>query len=375
MKIRAADTRLLRYRLDRPVGGSGVASVEVIVATIALDNGIAGLCFSYVLSGSSGAAIAAAGQLANLLEGTVIDHPEAVWRRLAASFNRTRRGPNYVGLAALDVAVWDAYAKSLGVPLGVAMGGAARALPVYGSGGFNAQQSPDEAAAAARAHADRGFRAVKPRVAGRRDDEAVIRAVAEAVPRATHVMLDANEKCTASAARHLLERAREHGVLFVEEPLPADDLPGFRALARDFSGLLATGEHLQGTAEALPYIAERLCAVMQPDLAAMGGLTECLRVARLAEPFGVEISPHFLPGLFIHLAAAAPNVTWLEDFPLIEPLFSGWPEMSADGTLTLPSAPGHGLALGCVARLRYALNSGVRQSPRASPVRSPLSSP
>lgn len=345
MKIRTADTQLLRYRLDRPVGGSGVASVDVVIATVTLHSGIEGLGFSYVLAGSSDAAIAAASQLARLLTGTAIDHPEAVWRRLAAGFNRTRRGPNYVGLAAIDVAVWDAWAKSLGVPLGIAMGGAARSVPVYGSGSFNTQQSPEEAAAAALAHVERGFRAVKPRVAGRREDQALIRAVAQAVPRATHVMLDANEKCTASSARHLLECARECGVLFVEEPLPTDDLPGFRALARDFSGMLATGEHLQGIPEALPYIAERLCAVMQPDLAAMGGLSECLRVARLAEPFGVEISPHFLPGLFIHLAAAAPNVSWLEDFPLIEPLFSGWPEVSTGGMLDLPPAPGHGLSL------------------------------
>lgn len=76
-----------------------------------------------------------------------------------------------------------------------------------------------------------------------------------------------------------------------------------------------------------------------------GGLTEILRVARIAEAFGVEVSPHFLPGLFVHVAAAAPNLSWLEDFPLVEPLFEGWPQLSADGLLAPRSVPGHGLSL------------------------------
>lgn len=83
---------------------------------------------------------------------------------------------------------------------------------------------------------------------------------------------------------------------------------------------------------------------MQADLQAMGGLTPCLRLARFAEICNVEITPHFLPGLFAHVAAAAPNVTWLEDFPLLEPLFTGLPMMAADGTMTPLSSAGHGLA-------------------------------
>jgi aspartate kinase len=46
---------------------------------------------------------------------------------------------------------------------------------------------------------------------------------------------------------------------------------------------------------------------------------------------GVEVSPHFLPGLFVHLAAALPGLRWLEDFPLLEPLFEGWPHIDSDG--------------------------------------------
>ena len=86
---------------------------------------------------------------------------------------------------------------------------------------------------------------------------------------------------------------------------------------------------------------------------AAGGLTPILQVTALCESFGVSVSPHFLPGLFVHVAAASPAVTWLEDFPLLEPLFEGWPVMAADGTLAPGTASGHGLSLHADARRRY----------------------
>jgi L-alanine-DL-glutamate epimerase-like enolase superfamily enzyme len=46
----------------------------------------------------------------------------------------------------------------------------------------------------------------------------------------------------------------------------------------------------------------------------------------------------------VHLAAAAPAVTWLEEFPLLEPLFQGWPPL-VDGWMRPTADPGHGLRL------------------------------
>jgi len=345
-KVVAVEVSLINYRLRRPVGGSGVAAVDVVLARIRLADGPVGLGFSYVLGGSGAGAALLARELAEAqLVNRRLDHPEAAWRRMALRLNRTRRGPNYIGLAALDLALWDAYARALDVPLGIALGGAPREVPVYGSGEFHAQQSAAQAADTARRQVERGLRAVKPRVAARASDEALIAAVRAAIGTGVELMLDANEKGSATTAERLLAVARDHGALFVEEPLAADDVAGYRALARAHAGRIAAGEHLQGCTEALPFISERLCAMVQPDLAMMGGMTECLRVARLAEAFGVEVAPHFLPGLFIHLAAASPALTWLEEFPLLEPLFEGWPQPGANGLLALPPGPGHGLTL------------------------------
>jgi L-alanine-DL-glutamate epimerase-like enolase superfamily enzyme len=347
-----AVAELWRYRLEKPVGGSGVASADVLIVTLTDAAGRTGFGFSYVLGGRDTLPLdAARGMLERFVSGKPALHPEARWREIAASFNRTGAGPYGTALAALDVAAWDLYAKTLEVPLGVALGGVARRVPVYGSGFFYSGQDPAEAAAVAVTYARTGVRAVKPRAAGDAADAALLRAVARAA--GVPVMVDANEKCSPAGAARLVRAAAEVDALFVEEPLPAYDVAAYRALARSAGVPLATGEHLRTLADTAPFLTEGLCAVIQPDLQALGGLTPCLRVARFAEACSVEIAPHFLPGLFVHLAAAAPNVTWLEDFPLLEPLFAGLPVMAADGTLAPLDVPGHGLSPASGAREAY----------------------
>jgi L-alanine-DL-glutamate epimerase-like enolase superfamily enzyme len=353
-RIAEATAELWRYRLEKPVGGSGVASADVVIVTLRTDDGQTGFGFSYVLGGRDALPLdATRGMLERFVSGKPLGHPEAHWREIAASFNRTGAGPYGTALAAIDVALWDLYAKLLGLPLGVAMGGAPRAVPVYGSGFFYAGQDPDEAGDIAASYVRGGVRAVKPRVAGTAADTALLHAVAGATP--VPLMVDANEKCSLTAAARLVRAAAEVNALFVEEPLPAYDLAAYRALARSAAVPLATGEHLRSVAEAAPFLTEGLCAVIQPDLQALGGLTPCLRLARFAEVCNVEVAPHFLPGLFVHLAAAAPNVTWLEDFPLLEPLFAGLPVMTPDGLMVPLATPGHGLTPAAGAREAYRL--------------------
>jgi L-alanine-DL-glutamate epimerase-like enolase superfamily enzyme len=352
-----AHTELLRYVSASPVGGSGVASVDVLIVELQSDDGVAGLGFSYVLGGSDELPLAAAQALLDrFVRDVALDHPIALWRRIAASFNRTGGGPYRTALAAIDVARWDLYANALDAPLGVAMGGSPRPVPVYGSGGYTPFQSPDESASVARAHRERGLRAVKIRVAGTAADAPRLAAVRGALDDAIPLMIDANERCTLASAQRLLRVAADAGALFVEEPLPAAAIAGYRALARNAPVPIATGEHLDASG-ATTYVLDGLCSVMQPDLAAMGGLTPALHVAQRAEAAGVEIAPHFLPGLFVHLAAAAPNVTWLEEFPLLEPLFDGWPPLGRDGTMVLGQAAGHGLRLAAGAREQHLIAS------------------
>jgi L-alanine-DL-glutamate epimerase-like enolase superfamily enzyme len=86
-----------------------------------------------------------------------------------------------------------------------------------------------------------------------------------------------------------------------------------------------------------------------------GGLTPILELSGLCDMYGLTVSPHFLPGLFVHVAAASPAVRWIEQFPLLEPLFDGWPELSPEGTLRPRDAEGHGLSIPQDVRRRLAV--------------------
>lgn len=354
--VNSANWSLIRYKLESAVGGSGVSVIDVIACDVELKNGAQGFGFSYAIGGRGNGSLVAAKELC---DAVVVEQrfcaPEATWRKVVSACNRTGRGPNFVGLAALDVALWDAYAVTLGVPLGNAMGGEARAVSVYGSGGYRPNHSPDQVVGQIETHASQGYTAVKLRLAGKKSDKQQLSAARDACGDDIQIMVDLNEKAPITDARYVIDMAREFGALFVEEPLSSGDVRGYRALAKTYPGLIATGEHLQGAVEAAPFLNEQLCAAIQPDLAMMGGLSESLRVARWAENVGVEVMPHFLPGLFVHLAAAAPNLTWLEDFPLLEPLFAGLPEAKA-GTMVLPTLPGHGLSIDDGIRNRHAID-------------------
>lgn len=352
--IKTAAVDPLHYPLKGAVGGSGVTGVDVIAVDLTDTEGVTGTGFTYGLKGGGAVIAAAARELAeSLIVGQDAAAPMMQWRRMAGALNRLGRGAHYLAMTAIDLALWDLHAKQRGLPLGVAMGGIPRAVPVYGSGGYRPNQDPADAAAQAVKHAQAGFPMVKLRLAGDRNDIARLRAVRDALPAEVDVAVDVNEKTDLNRAQWLAKVCADFDVLWLEEPLSATDYAGHAALARSSPTPIATGEHLQGTIEVMPLLEAKACAVIQPDLAAMGGISECLCVAWQAEHFGVTCAPHFLPALFVHMAAAAPSVTWLEDFPLLEPLFDIGVEIDDAQRMSPGTRPGHGLIWADGARAEY----------------------
>ena len=227
---------------------------------------------------------------------------------------------------------------------------------IYRMDAFLGVAKPDGDVAAALKVADdyvaRGSKALKLRLSGAPMDAAVLRAVRDAFPR-IGLMADLNEKGDALSAARTAALCADHGVLWLEEPLPSADLSGLARLAGQRSVPIATGEHLQGLEQFTGMMSAGQIAVAQPDLAMIGGITPSFMLAQTAEAFGVVVAPHFLPNLFAHVAAAAPNLTWLEDFPLLEPLFDDPAGFDARGELSPSSIPGHGLEITPETRARF----------------------
>jgi len=342
--ISKASAELWVFPLSGPTGGSGITAVDVIVVDLENADGTSGTGFSYVLGGGgSNVRDIAQDMLERFVVAQSLVPPQVLWRNLASSLNRLGRGFGYIAIAAIDVAMWDLYSKSLGMPLYQALGGIKKTLPVYGSGGFGPTQPPEAAVAKALEYADLGCTAVKLRVAGASPDLQRIQAVAEALPDGVDIMADANEKCDLARAQWLTNILADVNALWLEEPLPAHDTNGFATLAINSQIPIATGEHHQGVIELKPLMDARAVSIVQPDLAMAGGITESLRIAQIAEHYNLVVSPHFLPSLFIHVACAAPAIRWMEDFPLLEPLFSDPVHMDQNGNIAPNETHGHGI--------------------------------
>jgi L-alanine-DL-glutamate epimerase-like enolase superfamily enzyme len=293
--------------------------------------------FACVFGASGEAPYRAARQLvASEVAGRPLGHPEAFARRMRGALWRYGLP---VAMAAADIALWDLYAKALDVPVGVAMGGEARAVPLYRT--FEFGLSTEENCAQSQAAFDAGLAGVKLHVVASAEDERSIRAVAELAD-GRPVMLDSTRRVTLAQAIRIAGIAAEVGASWYEEPIAESDIGAYEALARAARVPIATGEALRSLSEAQTFLARGLCSVLQPDAFQMGGLTECLRAARAAEAFGIDVAPHLMPGLGAHLAAAAPNVTWLEQLPLIDSVLGGAPAFDASGRFSIGAAPGLG---------------------------------
>ena len=136
-------------------------------------------------------------------------------------------------------------------------------------------------------------------------------------------------------------------------PIPPEDVEGYGLLAQALTLPIAL-DSLSSRYEVAEFIRARGLDVVQPDVCRAGGITECRRIAELADAFGLAFAPHVSIGSAVHiaatlhLAAAMPNTMtseyWIGDNPIGNPWLTA-PIAVVDGYVSLPRGPGLGLAL------------------------------
>lgn len=155
------------------------------------------------------------------------------------------------------------------------------------------------------------------------EDLARIRAIRAHFGDDLTLMIDANEGWDFNTARTWGKRLEACDIYWFEEPLDADDVAGHAALAREFSIPLAVGENLLTRFAFRDYAAQRAAGFLQPDVTRLGGVTEWLKVAGLAENNNLLVVPHPGDMMQIHqrLVAATQNAMLLEYIPWGRELF------------------------------------------------------
>jgi L-alanine-DL-glutamate epimerase-like enolase superfamily enzyme len=126
-------------------------------------------------------------------------------------------------------------------------------------------------------------------------------------------MLDANQKSTAGEAIRRARMLAPFAPFWLEEPVLADDRVAHRRV-RDGAGIpLAAGETMYTRYEFADFMRAGALDVVQADIVRVGGFTEWLKIAKLAESFNLPVAPHFAMELSIHALCAVPNGLILED--------------------------------------------------------------
>ncbi|GAC1658075.1 MAG: enolase C-terminal domain-like protein [Candidatus Dormibacteraceae bacterium] len=257
-----------------------------------------------------------------------------------------------MAVAGLDMAAWDAVARSLEVPMATLLGGRPGVeLRAYDSLGMYGPAEAAEQAARARSE---GFGALKLKLGWPTldDDIAAIRAVRRVVPDDFEVMVDYNQSLSVSEAVRRGQALDDEGVYWIEEPVRAADLEGAARVSAEVGTPVSIGENFSSVFEMQRALQLEAADYVMPDVQQVGGISGWIRAAALAQSYGVEMSSHCFPDISSHLLAVTPTAHWLEWLDLAGRVLAE-PFAVRGGTLTVPDRPGLGLEWDPAAVERY----------------------
>ena len=292
---------------------------------------------------------------------------EDTWQAMYRS-SFYRGGPVHMSaIAGIDQALWDLKGKQLGTPVYDLMGGAARdRIRVYQWVGGD---RPADVADGAREKVEVGFTALKMNATAelrRIDTPAQIEAagerlaaVREAVGDEVDIGVDFHGRVAKSMAKRLAAELEPHDPFFIEEPVLPEHNDFLPQLAAHTTTPIATGERMFSRFDFKELLADGAVDVVQPDLSHAGGITECKKIADMAEAHDVALAPHCPLGPIalascIQVDACSPNaliqeqsldIHYNEGSDVLDYLAD--PNVFAfdDGYVDLPSEPGLGIEI------------------------------
>ncbi|MBI3824341.1 MAG: mandelate racemase/muconate lactonizing enzyme family protein [Planctomycetes bacterium] len=278
--------------------------------------------------------------LSDLLIGRDPEPLESHWQAMYdATLPFGRKGIAIMALSGIDLALWDLRGKVAKQAIAQLLGGPIhKRMPTYTTVWDAIPEALIGQHRAFKIHLGKSAATVDACV------DIVARARARVGP-AVALMVDAWMTWDVAFTLRFAERVAPLRIDWIEEPLPPDDLAGYAELVRQSPVPIAGGEHEFTAAAFVPIIERRLHHVVQPDVCWCGGMTELVKIYRLARQHGVGVCPHRGGEIWALHALAA-----LDPQPLAE---SGRPWMTwvggqpaiHDGMIEAPTGPGFGAVI------------------------------
>ena len=277
------------------------------------------------------------------------------------------RGGNVLmsALSGIDQALWDISGKHFGVPAFQLMGGPVRdRIRVYAHWGI--RDTSDEGLASSKARLEMlqkkgGYKAFKSGPGGKWRaheppsviDDFVKKAylMREWVGDDCEIAFDFHGKMTPGLAVEVCQELKGMRPMFVEEPVPQENVDGLKVVSDKVTYPIATGERLLSRWEFREIFEKQAVSLIQPDGSHAGGISELKRIANMAEVYYMHIMPHCAIGpvafsACMQVDAVVPNFLIQEqvDVGLGEGLLKD-PWVVKDGHINLPTRPGLGFEI------------------------------
>ena len=377
MKITRIEIYPLQAQLEEPFGWSQRWTDQraTVVVKIMTDDGCTGW--------GETSDVDALRRLAPLLIGENPLRTEALWNKLylASYQDHAFAGPNMSAISAFDIALWDLRGQATGQPLHALLGGALHdKITVYATGlYYRADDFPDKLSAEAMGYAEAGFSGMKMKVGGQtvRQDIRRVRHLRQLLGPDINLMIDANEAYDARTASYVAQTLADCDLAWFEEPCGSYADAANLEVRRNAPMAISGGESLKSRWDFAPRLANRVFDIIQPDIIYAGGISELIKIAHMANAFGVKLNPHFW-GTGISLAATLHVVATLPpQTPSVQPEpYVNLPVVELDSTphpiraeltdpvfrqvnsqLTLPQQPGLGVSINTEILQRYAASA------------------
>jgi L-talarate/galactarate dehydratase len=353
MKISGIRTSIVGLPADEPLAAAAEnpdAARLFVTLQVETDEGAVGVGVTYFGGALTGTLRSAVDELGALMVGEDPLRVEAIATKLRAAAGSAGPGGIFnLAWSALDMALWDIRGKALNQPLWKLLGGARERVPTYASGALMRGLSLDRVVAAAARLKERGFREMKTQLALPGDTSPAeeverMRRVREAIGPDIKLMCDINQRWRVEQAIDIGKRVEDAGVglFWLEDVTTADDFAGLARVTAALSTPVAGGEYVWGIVPFRHMVEARSVDIVMIDLVRVGGITQWIKVAGMAEAFNLPVVSHLIPEVHVHLIGAVPNGLTVEYMPWLTRLFEEVPRPQ-NGELAMPTASGLGL--------------------------------
>jgi len=356
MKIERVMTQIVELPADEPLADGPMGEGPMaqgskrpfVLVKVVTSDGIEGVGVTFFGGAMTKALRQAVDDLGERIVG---DDPAQVERitaklRLVAGMSGLG-GVFTLAISAIDMALWDIRAKALGVSVSRLLGGHRDAVPAYASGALMRHLTLEQVEASARRRVERGWTAMKTQLAlpGHTTPEIEvnrIRTIREAIGADIQLMCDINQGWDTYAAIDIGSRVEPYHLHWLEDVTKAEDFQGLARVTAALKTPIAGGEYVWGIEPFRQMLEARSVDIAMIDLVRVGGITQWMKVAGMAEAFNVPVVSHLIPEVHIHLIAAIPNGEIVEYMPWVRGLFDD-PPMPVNGMMEVPQGAGLGL--------------------------------